>query len=388
MPAEHHLLNTQSPGLQSSALYNSLSAVPYHGTQQTPPLHPPPGHHARNCHTCPLNEHPTRDIVEEPQGLACTPCKAWLAHHSAQESMVTASPLTKVWAFAFEGMLLSSLLHSTDWPLRIWNSALIRNASSRGVSPYLLCIKKSTNSLARWVTCLIKSPSLMREHSDIMHSAGRKMTFASVPGCMDLSTALSLNSRSAMCIPLSHIFSTVSSHFSLAPEMHNEASRVRRSMDCNFWTKFCDSGDLSSQECHQLPHHPTGKHGCHSALFEHDTERISWGRSRWHRQYLERCATNLQRIAWAKFLQPFWQKKFSSYNHWTKYTDLSLSLLWCSAVWGFKMKSIVVVEDITIFASQGHSQPSHSRHLRIVLVYGALVGNPCVARYKNTIAIV
>ena len=56
--------------------------------------------------------------------------------------------------------------------------------------------------------------------------------FASEPGCMDLSTILSLNSRSAMCIPSSYIFSTVLSNFSVAPEMQNEASRVCRSIDC------------------------------------------------------------------------------------------------------------------------------------------------------------
>ena len=49
---------------------------------------------------------------------------------------------------------------------------------------------------------------------------------------MNLSTVLSLNSRSAMCIPSSYIFSTVLSHFSLAPEMHNDASSVHSSMDC------------------------------------------------------------------------------------------------------------------------------------------------------------
>ena len=62
-----------------------------------------------------------------------------------------------------------------------------------------------------------------------MYAAGRRMTFVSVPGLMDLSTVLSLNSRLAMCIPLSHIFSTVLSHFSRAPEMHIEVSSVLRS---------------------------------------------------------------------------------------------------------------------------------------------------------------
>ena len=55
------------------------------------------------------------------------------------------------------------------------------------------------------------------------------------------------------------------------------------------WTKFCHSGDLSFQRCHQPPHHPTSKHWCHVTLFKHDSERISssWGRIRWCRQYLE-----------------------------------------------------------------------------------------------------
>ena len=53
------------------------------------------------------------------------------------------------------------------------------------------------------------------------------------------------------------------------------------------------------------------------------------------------------------------------------------------------MNRIVVVEDVTIFASQGHLQRSHSGHLRIVLVRRpgrALVCNPSIARYKKTIA--
>ena len=50
------------------------------------------------------------------------------------------------------------------------------------------------------------------------------------------------------------------------------------------------------------------------------------------------------------------------------------------------MKRIVVVGDVAIFASQGQSQRCHSRHLSVG--YGALVGNPCIARLKNTIAIV
>ena len=47
--------------LVSSAQYNPLSAVPYHDSQQTPPLHSP-GHHGGDYHTCPSNEDPTRDI--------------------------------------------------------------------------------------------------------------------------------------------------------------------------------------------------------------------------------------------------------------------------------------------------------------------------------------
>ena len=71
----------------------------------------------------------------------------------------------------------------------------------------------------------------MREHLDIIHTAGRRMTFALVPACMNFSTVLSLKSRS-MCIPQSHNSATVSSLFSLAPWMHNEAYRVHRAMDC------------------------------------------------------------------------------------------------------------------------------------------------------------
>ena len=37
------------------------------------------------------------------------------------------------------------------------------------------------------------------------------------------------------------------------------------------------------------------------------------------------------------------------------------------------MKRTVVVEDVTIFASHGHSQRSHSGHLRIVLVMEPLL---------------
>ena len=72
----------------------------------------------------------------------------------------------------------------------------------------------------------------MREHSDIMHAEGKRMSYVSVPGCMDLSTVLSLNIRSAMCIPPSYNSATVSSHFSLAAWMHNEAYRIHRSMNC------------------------------------------------------------------------------------------------------------------------------------------------------------
>ena len=50
------------------------------------------------------------------------------------------------------------------------------------------------------------------------------------------------------------------------------------------------------------------------------------------------------------------------------------------------MKRKVVVGDVAIFASQGQSQRCHSRHRSVG--YGALVGNPCIARLKNTIAIV
>ena len=49
------------------------------------------------------------------------------------------------------------------------------------------------------------------------------------------------------------------------------------------------------------------------------------------------------------------------------------------------MKRIVVVGDVTIFASQGHLQRCQSGHLRIVLVMEPFVGYPCVAHLKKTI---
>ena len=43
---------------------------------------------------------------------------------------------------------------------------------------------------------------------------------------------------------MSHIFSTVSSHFSLAPEMQNETSRVCRSFDCKRCRSIIWLGEL------------------------------------------------------------------------------------------------------------------------------------------------
>ena len=55
------------------------------------------------------------------------------------------------------------------------------------------------------------------------------------------------------------------------------------------------------------------------------------------------------------------------------------------------MKRIVVVEDVTIFALHGHTVAFAALPQRTsedCVGYGALVGNPCVARYKKTVAIV
>ena len=51
------------------------------------------------------------------------------------------------------------------------------------------------------------------------------------------------------------------------------------------------------------------------------------------------------------------------------------------------MKRIVGVEDFTIFASHGHLQRRlPQRTSEDCVGYGALVGDPSVARYKTTIA--
>ena len=55
------------------------------------------------------------------------------------------------------------------------------------------------------------------------------------------------------------------------------------------------------------------------------------------------------------------------------------------------MKRIVVVEDVTIFASHRVARAFAAfpqRTSEECVGYGALVGNPYVARYKKTIAIV
>ena len=69
--------------------------------------------------------------------------------------------------------------------------------------------------------------------------------------------------------------------------------------------------------------------------------------------------------------------------HTKKYTDLSLFLLWCSAVWGFEIKRMVVVGNVTIFALHWRLPRCHSWHLRILLLMEPLLVTHVLPIWKS-----
>ena len=134
--------------------------------------------------------------------------------------MVTGWQLTqrqKCWQSHFSECSLLHWVHSATWQSGNWNSAFTCAFALWYLHKYFAQKDLQTSQPFRssWPTCLNKLTSLMIVQSPLMHAAGRRTTFVSVPRLksIDCWTVLSLcSSKSTTCKTQSHKSASVLSH--------------------------------------------------------------------------------------------------------------------------------------------------------------------------------